>query len=296
LRLVLVAVLLLAPTSWSGIKGILSEPMYLLASMLALRVFAERLERAPGALEDWVIFGALLSGAYLTRTAGIALVAAFVAHAAVRVAAAPRERGHLRLLVPLAMVAAPAAAWIAWRPAALDGYGHTAGALLQSWIAQPGLLLAAGPRFMLDGWIASFAVDAAGPLVPRVVLAAVGLAGVAGAALRARANRLDGWYVLATLAMLTLWVFDERNMRRLLYPVVPLLLLHAAFAVHAACVAMGRPALAPRAIAVPAALLALLCAPAAWLTFQKARDTQRLLEDTRYAAADITDYYLTLER
>ncbi len=292
----LVVLLLLAPGSWIAIKGILSEPLYLLVSLLALHHFTARLEGAPGSIEDWVAFGALLAVCYLTRAAAIALVAAYAAHALMRLLRGPRGRGMLLLAVPLAMVALTAVVWTALRPQMpLDGYRHTAGALLDAWRANPALMASNGAPFLLDGWIGGFTVEP-GEGVAFIALAAVGALGVAGAALRAARNHLDGWYVLATLAMLLAWVFDANNMRRLLYPVLPLLLLHAAVALAALCRAAGHAAMASRAIAVGASLVALLCLPAAWLVAQKSRDVEPLLDAGGYAAADITEYYLTVDR
>ncbi|HET7731381.1 MAG TPA: hypothetical protein VFK48_15235 [Usitatibacter sp.] len=287
----LAALFLLAPTAWTSIKGILSEAMFLALSLFALHFHATRLREPDAPPGEWVSFGVLLAGAYLTRTAGVALVLAYAAHAAVRLA---RTRGaHAgRLAIPVAMTLAAAAAWILLRPSApVDGYRHTAGAVLGSWTAHPALMLFSGARFLLGGWMNGFVAEGDVSIPVRAILVAAGALAVAGALLRAARNHLDGWYVLATLAMLLAWVFEEENMRRLLYPVVPVMLAQAGWAIAAACRRLGRPQLAGGAVVVASAALAAACVPAVMVVAYKARDTRPLLEDTRHGAAHITDYY-----
>jgi hypothetical protein len=149
-------------------------------------------------------------------------------------------------------------------------------------------------RFLFGGWVSSFTADAGAPAAFRAVFATLGVFGLAGAARAAIANRLDGWYVLATVAMVFLWVFPEENMRRLLYPVLPLLLIHAAQAVLAFA---RRFAAAPRARWIAACVLApsaLLCVPAQLVVQQKSFDRAPRDAAGRHSYADITEYYSTL--
>ena len=60
-----------------------------------------------------------------------------------------------------------------------------------------------------------------------------------GAVRRALTNRLDGWYVLIGVAITFSWVVEDDNTRRLLYPLVPLIAMHALDAVLAACRRLG---------------------------------------------------------
>jgi hypothetical protein len=120
------------------------------------------------------------------------------------------------------------------------------------------------------------------------------VAGLGGALLAAARNRLDGWYVLVSLGILLVWYFGEDNMRRLLYPLVPLLLVHAAelvvfIAVRAKLRHPGRVLLAV------AALAALMCAPAFVLLLDKSGDRAPVAPGFPYALADMTDYYTTIE-
>lgn len=292
---ILLAILfMLLPTAWIGMKGILTEPMYLALTLLALWVFARHLEEGDAGLGHWVAFGLLMAAACLTRTAGVAFVAAYAAHAGLRALNPRSAASHVHVLVPMAITAGLIAAWLALRPEApIDGYRQTAGTMLAAWLADPGRMLAVAGASLLDGWINSFLAQGDLPRVPRVALALLGALGIAGSILRAMRNHLDGWYVLATLGMLLAWVFAQENMRRLLYPVVPLLLAHAAWAVVDACRRLGRPRIAPAAVGVGAAFVAALAIPALLLVAQKARDREPFAGG-RASPADITDYYRVL--
>src|SRR5205085_2216671 len=82
-----------------------------------------------------------------------------------------------------------------------------------------------------------------------------------GAVRAALRNRIDGWYVLFTALLVLVWPFAAENMRRLLYPVVPLALLHVA-ELCALVMARVPPALRLAAGAGAAAAPILLMAPA----------------------------------
>jgi hypothetical protein len=237
----------------------------------------------------------MLGLAYLTRAAAIALVAAYGVHALRRWRRDRDLREWLAFVPALAMVLA----WMALRPAvASGGYGGTLGGVLEAWSSHFGVLAREAPALLFGGWtssftgVSSFTIDEPVPLAVRLALAAAGFAALAGAAMRARANALDGWYVFATLALLLLWAFDEENMRRLLYPVLPLMLLHAGFALVAACRRLGMARHATLASAVGAGFVVALSAPAVLGIASKSRDTAPLLEGHAVSAADMTEYYL----
>jgi hypothetical protein len=123
----------------------------------------------------------------------------------------------------------------------------------------------------------------------------VGALAIAGSIRAALANRLDGWYVLATIALTVMWLFGVENMRRLLYPVVPLLLLHAGELVEEI---VRRTRVRHAHLVVAAICTAPFAAstPAMLLLVEKSRDRGPFVEGSRYAAADITDYYRVLNR
>ncbi|HXZ48620.1 MAG TPA: hypothetical protein VEG27_06335 [Usitatibacter sp.] len=292
--LALAAGFLLTPTAWVSIKGILSEPMYLLLSILALDFHAARLEaRRDAPWTAWLALGGLAGAAVLTRAAGVALLAALAAHGALRAVRKVDRRAWVPFLalVPPALLAG---LWLALRPVAgTNGYAGTGEEVLATWARDPGLALSLASRYFLDGWIASFTADPAVPAALRAVFALLGVLGLAGAVRAALGNRLDGWYVLATLALVLAWVFPAENMRRLLYPVVPLLLLHAAQTAFALARRRAAGRHGARIAGAVLALPALLCVPAWVLVQEKSLDrTPPAGADAAYA--DVTDYYGTL--
>ena len=289
--ILLVAAFVLTPTAWISVNGILSESMYLFLSLAALVYFMARLEGRDASWVEWAIFGLLLAGSLLARAAGIALVAAYIAYLGVRIARGSRE--IVRMTLPLAIVVAFLGGWLLVRPSAGgDHYLQTTSTLLGSWLSEPWLMLSLGARFLAEGWLNSLAAEGDMSVVSQVVFAVAALAAIAGAMLRAARNGPDGWYVLATLAMLLGWVFDNENMRRLLYPILPLMFGHAALAVVALADRIG---LAPRqqhiAVLASAAIVASLCFPATLLIAQKSLDRAPFLAGGHLSAADITDYY-----
>jgi hypothetical protein len=288
-----VAIAFLAlPTAWIGAKGILSETLYLALTMAALWAHRRWLEGGEGGARAYLAFGLLLGLAHATRAAGIALVAAFVVQEAVRAASARRVRAIAGLaLLP---VAAFALAWALARPGG-HVYGNTIRSVAQVWLEHPLRSAKVTSEMLSGGWLATFVAEGAVSMPVQVALFAVGAVALAGAVRAALRNRLDGWYVLATALMLFLWVFGVENMRRLLYPVVPLALLHAAEMVAATVRRLGvaKPRLAAAAIcAIPFAL----CIPATALVAEKARDRAPLVPGTAYSAASITDYYRLINR
>jgi hypothetical protein len=90
-------------------------------------------------------------------------------------------------------------------------------------------------------------------------------------------------------------LFPEDNTRRLLYPLVPFLILHAA--VFIAFVVRKIPSQRHRRMLVAAAvaLPVLLCFPAWLLVQSKSMDRDRIYAGSRYRYSDMTDYYTTID-
>jgi cell shape-determining protein MreD len=274
--------------------GILSETLFLFLTLAALHFHATRLAADPVRARDALAFGALLGLAYLTRTAATALVAAYVLHAAIR-ALSRRSAPRWPLALPLLPLAVMAALWIAFRPS-YQGvtYGLVLGPILDALRNDPLHVAVFGATGLGLGWIASFASESDVHIVTRCVFLAVGALGICGAVMRARRNALDGWYALASLAMLWAWFLGEDTMRRLLYPLVPVLLAHAVlFARYLASRMRPGPAarLLPFALLLPPALLAL---PAIMLIHSKSLERSPVIAGFPYSFAGTTDFYTTI--
>jgi len=288
--LALVALFVLTPTAWISTLGVLSDPPYLLASFAFLAWHRDD-ERAPST-RRLALMGVLLASVVLTRSAGVALVAAFAVHAGLRLAR--RELPPRALLLPLSIAVAAGLAWIALRvPLVGENYGLVL-RNVSAWIARdPANFFAAIARQLANAWIASFTAEPAVAPVVRVFLLALAACAVAGAVRAARRGRLDGWYALAYLAMLSVWLFPQEIMRRLLYPLLPLALLHAGELLYF----LARRASPPRAWLAPAlgaTLVILLAAPALVATAQRARDRVPPLAGSALELAGMTAYYTTI--
>jgi len=289
------AIFLATPNAWVSLKGILSEPMFLMVSLAALAWYSRRLEARAGSTGDWLAFGVLLAAAYLTRAAGVSLLIAYAVHAGLRAA---RERGRgaaWRLVLPALPLAALVGFWLAWRPeTGVDLYGFMTRQLLAGWIGHPAAAAQLAVERFVGGWIASFLAQSSVGIASRVAFALLGILAVAGSVRAAWRNRLDGWYVLVSLGITFGWVFTEDNTRRLFYPLLPLLMIHAAELVRAMAARLSRPRLRAWSIAGVALLPLLLCLPADIVLVEKRLDDAPYAPGANLAYADCVDFYTTI--
>ncbi|HEX7403121.1 MAG TPA: hypothetical protein VF287_03825, partial [Usitatibacter sp.] len=289
----LVALLfLLTPSAWVSIRSILSEPLYLSLTLAAI-IYHDRRVDEDGVKGEFIVFGLLVAAAYVTRVAGIALMAAYAMHVAVRAIG----RGKLPspwTLVPVILPLALAGVWLVLRPQPdVDNYRLTLGGIVEHWLSDP-TVAAMSLESLFGGWMATFTGDSGVGSSMRLLFGAVGIMGVAGALLGARRTRLDSWYVLASLAMLFLWVFPEDNTRRLLYPLLALLLVHAAEALAGACAYLRRSRLQGRVLFAGWAFVAAMTMPATLLVGEKALDREPLIPGFAYSASSMTQYYTSV--
>jgi 4-amino-4-deoxy-L-arabinose transferase-like glycosyltransferase len=286
----LVALLfLLTPSAWVSIRSILSEPLYLSLTLAAI-IYHDRRVEEDGVKGEFIVFGLLMAAAYLTRVAAIALIAAYATHVAVR-AIGRRKLPSPWTLVPVIVPLALAGVWLVLRPQPdVDNYRLTLGAILEHWLSDP-TVAAMSLESLFGGWMASFTGNSGVGSSMRLLFGAVGILGVAGALLGARRNRLDSWYVLASLAMLFLWVFPEDNTRRLLYPLLAFLLVHAAEALASACAYLRRSRLQRPVLFAGWAFVAVMTMPATLLVGEKALDREPLIPGFAYSASSMTEYY-----
>ena len=286
------AAFLCLPTAWISVKGILSESLYLALSLAALLAHEKWLAREAPRARAYLLWGVLLALAYSTRAVGVTLIAAWLLHEAMKALSTRRlPRAAWLTLVPTILCAG---AWALARPGG-HMYASTIRSVADTWLAEPLRSARVTSEMLSGGWIASFVAEGDVSSPVRWVILGVGAIALAGSVRAAMRNRIDGWYVLLSAMLLFLWVFGVDNMRRLLYPVVPIALLHAAEIV---IVVTRRMRLAkPRlAVAAVCALPVALCLPATALVAQKAGDREPLVGDARYRASDITDYSRVINR
>ena len=291
--LAVVALFIVAPVAWVHVLGILSETLFLALSLAALLWHELRLAGRAGRGVDWLVFGVLVALASLTRLVGLALIAALALQALVAWIGrreAPPLRAIFLAVLPTALLLG---AWLWLRPIqGGDKYEGILASSLHNWISVPGAMLPVATQSLADAWISAFTVDPGVHFVMRGAFTVVGLVALAGAVRAARANRLEGWYVLIFAAVLFGWVFGEGVTRRLLYPIVPLALLHAALATRAMLPPFALGARGEAfALGSAAALQVLLCLPALAQVQEKSFDRAPVLEGFAYSYADVTDYY-----
>ena len=286
---------LLMPTAWITLKGIMSESLYLFLAMACVLFFEARIARREPSIADQLAFGTLLGLACLARTLGIALVAAYVVHGAIRIARR-EQRLDARQGAALVPVAALLALWYSLRPSAgADAYGSTAHQILDQWVRDPAGMLSTASGNLLSAWISSFAVQPDVALTLAAAAMALGALAIAGVVLRAAQNRFDGWFVLASIAVIYPWVFSPENTRRLLYPLIPLMIVSAAAFVRWAFERPGSRARAwPFVAGFAAALAAVASIPALVLVAQKASDREAVIPDYPYTYREVAEYYATV--
>ena len=256
--LAVTAFALLPGTLLQALEG-MSEPLYLMLSLLALVAAARASAALPAAEPRWLVAAALASGlALATRSAGVALVAAFPVWWMMRRRQARRLRirtgGARQLGALLALALGPVTVW--WCVKALLGFpGSYAGALqsrLASYAAEPGAALArAIPEqqgALLRAWHELFALHPG--MLARAAASAIGALALLGLARGLARRDLAALYAALYLVLIALWPFPD-HAGRFLWPLTPVALV---FAAEATAALLRRPAARN---AVPAAALAL---------------------------------------
>ena len=289
------ALFVLMPTAWIALKGVMSESLYLCVAMACLLHFEARLAQREPSGRDRLVFGALLALACLSRAPGIALVLAYVLHTAVRLALR-REQAHPRVLLPLAPVGVALALWYGLRPTlGSDTYRRTAGQIMAAWRDNPVRMLSEATDHLSSAWIATFAAQDDVPRALAAVALALGAVALAGVALRVLRNRLDGWFLLVSLAIVFPWVFSAENTRRLIYPLVPLLIVAGADFVRWALDRARLPLKSrPYLLGVAAAAPLLASFPALVLLAQKSLDRDAVIPGYAYTYREVAEYYTTV--
>jgi len=274
----------LLPALWVNAKGILSEPLFgllLLATYGALDTTGKEKTRI------WLPT-LLMTAMMLTRTAALAMIAAYALWALTRRGEPIFSRA--RTALPAAVAIAAYGAWVLLRPAeTADSYARIVldhgGAFLgaESPLGAIGASLWRQANAVGEGWVMSVLLFWVEGRHARPLLAcAIGGLALCGMAMRFFAGKPDAWMTAAYLATLLIWPFYDQ-MGRFLFPILPVLMLYAFQAAGGALRLVGRPAVLGTALI--AVLSLSLTVPA--LAFM----AQRAQAPGRYA--EIIDWYST---
>ncbi len=196
-----------------------SEPLYLLLSLVALAA-TQRAQRSTSGIASGV--AALAVGATtLTRSAGLALLAAHLVWLGLH-----RPKRFLALGL-IALV--PAIVWM--RHGGNSDYTRI---LVERYRDGGAAGIVDGLRLQVSSlaqdWLGLFALEPATVVV--IVVTGLTALGLAGAVMRLRRGELDALYLGAYLALIVIWPFPG-EMARFLVVVLPIALVHAAWALEA---------------------------------------------------------------
>jgi hypothetical protein len=281
------------PGTWLNVKGILSEFPFMALTFATLLACARLRAAGPG----WravAIPGLLLGAVVLTRTIGVALLAAFTLAQAARFA---RERdigAARRAACSVGIAVALASLWYALRPSAgEDAYAASALGVVEradrQGLASIASLLSTNISSLVDAWLNVLMIYWGEPWQGRFVLGCLlGLAGAAATAWRAARAEPDGVYCALFVAILVVWPYPGQ-MYRLLLPVVPLVLASAWWALGRLLEKRFERAVARRIATYAAALPLAFCVPALFYIAERAQLPQD--ESARYRRNDIVDFY-----
>ncbi|NIR30738.1 MAG: hypothetical protein GWN84_15775 [Gammaproteobacteria bacterium] len=289
LGLVATVLFAVSPAVWINVLGILSENLYLLLS-LAVLLAEGRWRRTGGAARTGLLLGGLLGACVLTRTIGVSLVLAFCALGAHRSA-----RGGFSAGVPWALPAAAALALV------VVGHALWPGALTEHYLSiwsrvwqglgagedgEWSLVAHVGPQLtaLYEAWYTSWLIYWVHVTDVRyLATAGFGFLALVGLGLRARAGGIDAWYVIFYLLVLLLWPAPGQ-MTRFVYPILPLSVVHALYALRTLAALTPR-IRRPRVVAAAGALMmALLVAPSVAFLYHRAQapDDRRITEYYRH--------------
>jgi 4-amino-4-deoxy-L-arabinose transferase-like glycosyltransferase len=287
------------PGSWLNVKGILSEFPYMALTFAALAVHDASRDK-PLARGAAIGLGALLAAVLLTRTIGVALLAGIAFAEGLRFAKS-RDPSRLRALAwAFAVPIAAGALWYALRPAAGDDAYVSFGADVVRAASERGLgwtgsLVAMNAAALRDGWLHALLIFWGESWKPGFLVAAtLGVLGLAAMLRRAAQGHADAAYAVAFLAILLLWPFPGQ-MFRLAFPVMPLVLLNAFWALQRLLALRFDARRAERWTTYAAALPIALAAPAV-LFYIAARAAAPQDLPGAYSKSGITEFYRIPDR
>ena len=248
-------------------------------SFTALAFHRYRRDEVPRA-QSSIVLGLLLAAALLTRSIGITLVAAVAIDEAWRVL---RTRDPARakcLAITLFLPLVAGLAWYAMRPAGgedLYRYAWTFGAIPDDAAA------------IYDAWLNALLIYWGEWWRPAFLGASlIGATGLGCAIWRAVQGESDALYCVMFLGLLLFWPFPGQFFR-IVFPVVPIVLVHAFFALSHLLRRRWGAAAADRSVPAMAIVLLALCVPPLFYVAGRAGSTD--IAGDRKPMSEVAEFY-----
>jgi hypothetical protein len=222
----------LSPGFLLGLQGILSEPLYLLLVLIFILLYMPD-EKKPGT--HIVLMGLLLAAILLTRTVGFALCIALLAQAFF--SSISKKRIQFQSLhIVIISVSVYFILMAVWGPDKESHYSdvfldfingnYDSAVAVESTVFSSQIisLLNSWSTFWIIYWISDYSIS-------HIVILSSLLFSLSGLYLRLQENKYDAWYVLIYIFILFVWPHPGQ-MVRLLFPVMPILLIYSGYAVQ----------------------------------------------------------------
>jgi hypothetical protein len=289
-------VYMLLPGTWLNAKGILSEFPYMALVFATLAYHASLGERAATRRESLAL-GALLAAVVLTRAIGLLLLAGVVGAELARAIRA-RDAGRLKSLALAPAVAlAAVGAWYLFRPSAgNDTYVGDVNIMVEGaaedairWVLGS---LQANASALAAAWLNALMIFWGEPWKPGYLLAAgMGILGLGATLVRAARGHADGLYCVMVLALLLFWPYPGQ-LYRLAFPLVPLVVVNAFWAVRELLMGRFDARSSERGASYAAILPLALCVPAVlFYIVERARMPDPEAAQLSQRKTDIAEFY-----
>lgn len=265
-----------APVTWTQMLSIGSENLYIVMTLATLALWSHLHRKPTHSWRDGLLLGVVLAGVPLTRAIGVSMVAAM---ALLWCFHRPRRwRLELVAVATATVLVIPAYAMRRFEGESL--YTADIRSILFG-------LMGMGPLEVIDyvepqarqiyrEWFGFFTNYRIGFFDPPVLIGHIlGIASLAGIALRLRLGRLDAWYSLIYLGILLFWHLPGQ-FPRFLYAIGCVLLLQAAWFIHAAAQARVNVRRARQLLGFTMAVALAAAAPALAFFHERARTARQL--------------------
>ena len=226
--LIVVLIFCLSPAAWLNSLGILSENLYLLLSLITLIMF----DKADFSKKiNLFLFGPLLALLILTRTIGVAMLAAFIILCIIRWRQRRIDRQYFVIPIFVALTV-------------ITLFQIHSATIPTQYIDQLGDLFAANSEdtrlpwqikrqltAFSDAWLAGLMYHRnEQTVIAQSLLMPVGLLSLCGLLIRIKQLQFDAIYILFYLLILFIWPHPNHS-TRFLYPVLCILIMYAFYAI-----------------------------------------------------------------